>query len=251
MSETKPGALNRLWSSKTSAIAAVLVIALVALSIGALIVWNTIDNTKDAQAGAEGSIAATAPASAATSAAATGECDVPAGDQSLYPALPTDLEWKASNGVTWPASATAGPTKYNAEGFGICFAKSPLGAALMTTTFIGAGSGVDVLAATELYLADSPGKTESLAQTTPGPANETGLGAPTGFIIKDFDAAAGTATVATVVPMANSDTGYLSIAMDLQWMDGDWKISWPVGGLSAAAFDKPVAGQFTSWKGTP
>lgn len=79
MSETKPGALNRLWSSKASAIAAVVVIALVVLSIGALIVWNTIDNTKAAPAGAEGGMAATAPATAATTTTAPGGCDVPLG----------------------------------------------------------------------------------------------------------------------------------------------------------------------------
>lgn len=251
MSETKPGTLNRLWSSKASAIAAIVVIALVVLSIGALIVWNTIDNTKDAPAGAEGGIAATAPATAASTTATAGGCDVQAGDQSLRPAVPKDLEWKAANGVTWPVSASAGPTQTNAEGFGVCFAKSPLGAALMAATFLGAESGSDVIAASQLYMADSPGKTDSLAQSTDRPAAETSLGTSTGFTMKDFNPTAGTATVAIVFPMEKSNTGYVSIALDLQWIDGDWKISWPVGGPPKSAYETPVAGQFISWKGTP
>lgn len=251
MSETKPGALNRLWSSKASAVAAVVVIALVVLSIGALIVWNTIDNTKDAPAGAEGGMAATAPATAATTTAAPGGCDVPAGDQSLRPSVPKDLEWKAANGVTWPVSATAGPTQTNADGLGICFAKSPLGAALMTANAFGSMSGIDGIKATELYTAESPGKAESLKQSTSGPSTKKDLFVTSGFTVVDFDGAAGTATIASIVPQAQSDTGFASIEVPLRWVDGDWKIYMDIDGANGWAYGKAIAGQFTPWKGTP
>ncbi|ALE04786.1 hypothetical protein AL755_03625 (plasmid) [Arthrobacter sp. ERGS1:01] len=251
MSETKPGALNRLWSSKASAIAAVVVIALVVLSIGGLIVWNALDTTNKAPAGASGGSAATAPASArATSTAASGGCDVPAGEQSLRPALPKDLDWKAANGVTWPVSATTGPTQTTKSGLGICFAKSPLGAALTVANFFGTASGVDARAATELYAADTPGRAKSLAQTTAGPSEDTSLGTPAGFMVKDFDAAGGTATVATVIATAKSSTGFAGVTLKLRWIAGDWKIWMTADSTYGVTYDQPVDGQFVSWKGT-
>ena len=246
-SEPQPGALNRFWSSKASAIAALVVIALVVLSIGGLIVWNTIDNTKDAPAGAEGGLAATAPATTPVSSTPAGGCAVPAGDQSLRPTLPKDLDWKAANGFTWPTSATVGPTQSTADGFGICFAKSPLGAALMTANAFSSMAGIDGLTATELYTAESPGKAESLAQSKPGPSTGVDGFVASGFSVVDFDAATGKATVALVMPVTDS-RGYVSVQIPLRWVDGDWKIYLSSGDANDWVYEQAVPGQFISWK---
>lgn len=247
-SEPNTGALNRFWSSKASAIGALVVIALVVLSIGGLIVWNTIDNTKDAPAGAEGGLAATAPASTPPSKTAAGGCAVPAGDQSLRPTLPKDLDWKAANGVTWPVSATVGPTQSNADGLGICFAKSPLGAALMATNAFGTLEGVDGLKGTELYIAESPGKADSLKQSTSGPSTDEDHFVASGFSVVDFDAAAGKATVTLIVPVPTSSNAYTSMQIPLRWVDGDWKIYLSSGGATDWIYEEAVPGQFISWK---
>jgi hypothetical protein len=250
-SETKPGMLSRIWASKATAVSSLVVIGLVLLSIVSLIVWNTVDamNAEGTDTGAAATTVATAKATGSVAPVKDG-CDVPAGDQSLRPTVPTDLKWAAANGTTWPVSATAGPTQHTKAGLGICFAKSPMGAALMVATMYGTMAGVDNLTATELYTADSPGKASLVAGAKSGPVDGGSVATTAGFLIKDFDATAGTATVSLMIPAATSSTGYFGLDVPLRWINNDWKVWAGLDNGKDIKYAEAVPGQFIAWKGS-
>lgn len=86
-----------------------------------------------------------------------GGCDVPLGDTSSKPAMPKDLRWEAAKGVSWPVSDTYGPTQ-DKDGYGVCFARTPLGAALTMATFSGLTNTHDSKKTVEIYTIESTGK---------------------------------------------------------------------------------------------
>lgn len=185
--------------------------------------------------------------SAPTSTVQAGGCDVPAGDTSLRPAIPKDLRWIANQGVTWPVSATYGPTKEK-DGFGVCFARSPLGAALaaVTATFSNF-NGHTTKEVTEFYVVNSPGKTIAL-QTAGGAADSSSITkngmSLAGFMVNEYTP--DRAAVSLVFNFPQSDTGYVGIPATLVWVDGDWRIKLLDTGDSGPA-TKPVQGQFVEW----
>lgn len=177
-------------------------------------------------------------------AAASGECDVPAGDTSAMPELPEDLRWEAESGWTWPVSDTYGPTQ-DKDGYGVCFARSPLGAALMGVSVIAEGNTGSQPEAIELYIAESPGK-EVYRKTLSGEAPTTTPAVFSGFIVDSFSP--DEARVTLVAANTGSPTGYVGIPETFRWVDGDWKLQvLDDGRIFQGQPTTPAAGDFISW----
>lgn len=184
-----------------------------------------------------------------TGGAGTG-CNVRTGDTSSKPALPGDLRWEAAKGWTWPVSATYGPTQHR-NGLGVCFARSPLGAALAMATIYGAGATQDQREVTQLYVSDSAGKTAALAKATSSPSGESSSSSAgpitfSGFITDSFTP--DEAHITMVFATSKSSTGYVGLPSTLQWVDGDWKVQVLDDGTGFAGNPTtPAEGSFVSW----
>lgn len=220
-----------LWAS--------LAILVVVIIMAVFLVTNPVEND---------SAAAPSPLQEVTEpAAAEGECDVPAGDTSAMPDLPEDLRWKAENGWTWPVSDTYGPTK-NDDGYGVCFARSPLGAALMGVSLIAEGNTGNQPDAIELYVAESPGK-EVYRKTLTGEAPATAPVVFSGFIVDSFNPDEARVTLVAANP--GSSTGYVGVPETFRWVGGDWKLQvLDDGRIFQGQPTTPSAGNFISWGGT-
>ncbi|WP_343320556.1 hypothetical protein AAFM46_16840 (plasmid) [Arthrobacter sp. TMP15] len=173
-----------------------------------------------------------------------GGCDVPLGDTSSKPAMPKDLRWEAAKGWTWPVSDTYGPTQ-DKDGYGVCFARSPLGAALAMTTIFASGNTMDAKEAIEIYVADTVGKKAALAESAPSSSAPM---TPAGFSIEAYTPDLVELTVVYSFP--SSSTGYVGFPSSMTWEDGDWKAKVSDNGkVSGDRTTKPVTGGFQSWGG--
>ena len=189
-----------------------------------------------------------APTTSATAQAREG-CNVPQGDTSSKPAMPKDLRWTAAKGITWPVSDTYGPTQ-DKDGYGICFARSPLGAALAMATFSGLTNTQGSKKTIEIYAMDSVGKTAALEEAAFS-SSDAGSDIPVGFAGFSTDSfTPDEAQMTLVLSVSGGATGYVGFPYTLRWVDGDWKIKLlddgsPYAGTPSA----PVAGQFIPWGG--
>lgn len=189
-----------------------------------------------------------APAAGGSSPAATPVakegCDVPAGDTSATPEMPKDLRWEARDGWTWPVSDTYGPTQKK-DGYGVCFARSPLGAALMGFSLMAEGNTQDALKAVQLYVMDSPGKKEQMSAVK----NDDSPSIPqafSGFIVDSYTQ--DETQITLVVANPKSPTGYVGVPETFRWVDGDWKLK-PLdnGELYVGRPLTPAKGDFVAW----
>lgn len=174
-------------------------------------------------------------------------CDVPEGDTSSKPEMPQDLRWEADKGWTWPVSDTYGPTQTK-DGYGVCFARSPLGAALTAVSMNASANLVNAHEAGETYLMDSKGKDVLLAKTPDAPA-ATSPASFAGFVVDSFteDEAAITLVIAT----AASSSGYSGLPLTFRWVDGDWKLRvLDDGSMFVGQPPVPVKGGFVEWTKT-
>ena len=184
--------------------------------------------------------------SPASSPAAQEGCNVPVGDTSATPRMPDDLRWEAKDGWTWPVSDTYGPTQREGE-FGVCFARSPLGAALMAVTLNTAISTSDFKQAVELYVPDSPGRDYALAQSGGGDAEPISY---SGFIVDSFTP--DNAQVTIVFSTPDTSTGYTGLPLSFRWIDGDWKqVVLDDGSMFRGQPIEPQRGEFVEWKSSP
>nr|WP_176704707.1 hypothetical protein [Arthrobacter sp.]AXV46332.1 hypothetical protein pA40H1_p45 [Arthrobacter sp.] len=173
-------------------------------------------------------------------------CNAPVGDTSSTPKMPDDLRWEAKDGWTWPVSDTYGPTQREGE-FGVCFARSPLGAALMAVTLNTAISTSDFKAAVELYVPDSPGRDYALAQSGGGDAEPISY---SGFIVDSFTP--DNAQVTIVFSTPDTPTGYTGLPLSFRWIDGDWKqVVLDDGSMFRGQPIEPQRGEFVEWKSSP
>lgn len=188
--------------------------------------------------------------STSATAQAVGGCNVPQGDTSSKPAMPKDLRWEAAKGITWPVSDTYGPTQ-DKDGYGVCFARSPLGAALAMATFSGLTNTKDSKEAVEIYTVDSVGKAAALEaanSSSSDSANDSPV-AFAGFSTDSFTP--DEAQITLVLAVAGTSTGYVGFPSTLRWVDGDWKIKLLDDGSPYAGVpSSPVAGQFIPWGGS-
>lgn len=191
-----------------------------------------------------------AESTASATAQAVGGCNVPQGDTSSKPAMPKDLRWEAAKGITWPVSDTYGPTQ-DKDGYGVCFARSPLGAALAMASFYGEANTQDPRKAMEIYALDSVGKTVALNEATDSSdvSNSSGPIAFAGFSTDSFTP--DEAQMTLVFAAGGTSTGYVGLPSTLVWVEGDWKLKVLDNGQTfAGVASKPVAGQFVPWGGS-
>lgn len=215
--------------------ASVIVLVLIA-GMAVLIVTTKSKDDPQPKAGNEQSSPAASPV------AKQEGCDVPVGDTSSKPKMPKDLRWEASNGWTWPVSDTYGPTQEK-DGYGVCFARSPLGAALMATTFNSSGNVLDAKEALELYVADSPGKDVQLAKSATDDATPVSY---SGFIVDSFSQDQAQVTLVFATP--NTATGFTGLPLSFRWVDGDWKQEvLDDGSLFRGQPIEPQRGDFVEW----
>lgn len=241
--------IKRAWSSKTTGVAAAAVLVLVLLVVIVALVLSFTAPAKESTQPPERT--ASAPASPAASSAqpsADTGCNVPAGDTSLRPKLPADLGWASLNGLSWPVSHTVGPTKTQ-DTYPVCFARSPLGAALSGTNFLYQSWAGDLRAATDFYAIDSPGKAALKAMPRTDNAKKLSDAGWTaaGFMVDAFTPSE--AQVSVVFSTPGSQTGYTGFPLTLDWVDGDWRIKvLDSGSLWAGSPSTPVKGQFVEWR---
>lgn len=255
MAEKQRGRISKAlwgaWHSRAAGWTAAVILA-IAVIVGGISVGMSIfapanpdTNSTPVPVVTESSAPAT---SAPTSTAQAGGCDVPAGDTSLRPAIPKDLRWIASQGLTWPVSATYGPTKEK-DGFGVCFARSPLGAALAASSMLYSQyNGHSTKEMTQFYVVDSPGKQIALGNAGAGSSASdfAKMGANiAGFMVDEFTP--DRVGVTLVFSYPQSDTGYIGLPYTLVWVDGDWRIKLLDNGGTGQAV-KPVQGQFVQWR---
>lgn len=221
------------WAS-----AGVLVLAVIA----ALVVFLVpLGSPKPADPGA------TKPTASSSSPVADGiGCKAPPSDDRRVPA---DLRWKVSQGVTWPVSATVGPTT-TTDGFPACFAHSPVGAALAAVTMLYAQIDHSPLSVGKFYLADSPGKSKLLQETKAGTPSQlksqlesNGISL-VGFQVEEYGNKR--AAIRLILRIPGSLTGYRGLPYPMQWTNGDWKV-YPLDTGSTGQPSDSEIGSFTYW----
>jgi hypothetical protein len=166
-------------------------------------------------------------------------------------AVPADLRWESANGVTWPVSDSLGPLGTD-HGFAVCFAQSPVGAALAAVTSVYAVADHDPIASFDFYTVDTPSKASVLSQlegaTTPKvdlarQLAESGM-ALVGFQVREFSPTR--ASVNLVYSAPSSQTGYRTIPRTMVWEDGDWRVKLDDSGNFGESSDA-TDGDFTRW----
>lgn len=192
------------WFQRTSAVALVLVLLAVVVSI-VLAFVAPANKTPTAQPQTSTEPTQGTPSATASGApTAGGKCNVPAGDMSFEPKMPADLKWVADKGFTWPVSATVGPTKTEGPA-GSCYARSPLGAALYVTNFFNR---------TLTGGTDEGWKARRAEMLAAGTTN-------VGFVVDYFDGDKATASV--VLRTTAGQTVFKKVTLNLVWENDDWK----------------------------
>lgn len=254
---TQPNRAVQVWNSRGVGIGAGVVLVLVFVVVGAATVMGLLapaHRSADTGTGPGGSSASsTVPSHPTTkpNAQTVGVCQVPARDRSDKPAPPADLTWTAGEaGLSWPVSPSVGPTKQS-HGFGACFARTPMGAALAgTNAMFSQWAGHGAAAAYGFYIADGPGKTASVQgiQQHPSPADDVrDLGiAAAGFQVNSYTPTRAVITVVMASP--GSSTGYVGAPLTMVWTDDDWRVEVLADGDWFAGDAAQLAtGQFTPW----
>ena len=237
----------RAWNSKPVGVAAAGIVAIAVVVLVVVILLGIFAPVKQADPAPQQSEAVPVPSASAS--ADTGECNVPVGDTSYRPKMPKDLRWAAAQGLTWPVSASVGPTK-GKDGFPACFARSPLGAALFgTTTVYGIWASGDSRKATDFYTLDGPGKPILLEKSSGKKLAQSVADAgwsAAGFIVDSFTPDEAQVTIVFGTP--GSQTGYTGFPLTLRWNKGDWRVKVLDTGAVWTAATAPVKGQFVEWR---
>lgn len=248
------GRVAGLWWSKPVGVGAAVVVGVAVLGTGYMVVNVLTDDNEPGRP-----VASASPTAEAwdSKPAESGEkevqdagrgCDVPVGDASRNPLPPKDLRWEAAAGQTWPVSDTVGPTKRAKGDVGVCFARSPMGAALAAASMGYAGlNGASIDEIADAYLVDSPGRDAAIAAA----AESDGLPSlPEGMTLAGYDVLSYTdddAQVQLVLTAPGTTTGYAGGVFTLRWVDGDWKEILLDDGSPMSGISFPTYDEFTMW----
>lgn len=241
------------WFQRTSAVALVLVLLAVGVSIVlAFVAPANKTPTALPQTSTEPTQESPSATPGSDAPPSSGKCNVPAGDMSFEPKMPADLRWEASKGLSWPVSSSIGPTNTSGK-YPACWAKSPLGAALFTTAFINRiWTSQDVTALADFYVLDSPDKTHLLAslkgaQGGEGAAKMVSQGmSNVGFVVDKFTGTE--ASVSVVLTTPGRATPFLAFRFHSVWNGNDWKITKLRGGpMPEEDLWAPTANGFLRW----
>ena len=176
-----------------------------------------------------------------------GDCDLPAGDQTVPESTPGDTRWELVGKMIAPtAPSTYGPGVVK-DGFRTCFAQSPLGALYATASF---WATVTFQPPPDVYrrlAAESPARERAIRDSV---GQEPGLGSSGGLQIAGFSFSSYGRSRATVKLAFRAANGrLLEIVSTLLWTRGDWRYEIPLDQrppISALA----DLNDFISWTGS-
>lgn len=233
-------------------IAAGVVVLVVVLGIG-LVFFGGDDDSDPAPPTASGT--STSAAQATTSSAADsvgGDCDLPAGDQTIPVTTPTDTEWELVGTVAAPtAPDTVGPAVVNPDtGLRSCYAASPLGALYAAVGFLAATTDLDQLsdAAADLT-ADGPGREALITLVEQDPQQVVGDN-PGGYQIAGYTFLNYSDAVASMRLAINANGTLASVPVTVTRENGDWKVDLPPDGdLAAGTEQLPTLAGYVLWSG--
>lgn len=164
-------------------------------------------------------------------------------------AVPDDLRWAASQGITWPVSDSTGPTT-TTDGFPACFEHSPVGAALGAVSVLFSQVDHSPLETGRFYLAPSPGRDAALALVDADSASQlkeqiesNGISV-VGFQVEEYDGER--ASIRVVLRVPGSSTGFSGYPSPMVWVDGDWKLK-PLDDGSTGQASDVTDGDFIYW----
>ncbi len=180
-------------------------------------------------------------------------CGLPAGDQSVPNAAPTNTTWTLIGTAAAPqAPQTIGP-KTVAHSVHTCFAHSPLGALYAAVNFVASTSAPSERTAAVTYLAASgPGRNLTLSREQRekgGSADKGGLQVA-GFAFTTYSPSSAVLDLALRVD-GGARTGYVHLPLAMHWQDGDWKYVIPETGEPFGTLQRlsDLSGYIT-WSGT-
>ncbi|MGW9159676.1 hypothetical protein [Microbacterium sp. NPDC055665] len=207
----------------TGVAAPVLIVGLV-LVAGFIVFWPQNAPSPSSSTSTESS---SAPA-ASTSSDGAGEGSCPAVEvQKTVVDPPADLEWVSVHGHSWPVSATAGPTKTEAD-VAQCFDRSPVGAALAAVNAIQSFRTADLdeaLRILDARFVPNAGKDKTVEGVTKKypeqPAASRPWGRVVGYTVMMFTADTARIQLVEDWPGRGQFTGF---TVTLQWVDGDWRV---------------------------
>lgn len=248
--ETSTGKASKVWNSRPVAWTSAVVLVLAVVVAAVMVVWSIVSPAEPEGKNYPAADSPSTSVAQGSTPAPKGACDVPEGDTALRPQIPTDLRWKAAQGLTWPVSDTYGPTQTK-DGFDVCFARSPLGAALAATTITYSQyNGHTPKELLEFYAVESAGKNAAIEAST-GEADASGF-SEAGLTVAGFSVVEYTperATINVVFTAPKTDTGYVSLPITLVWSGGDWRVK-PLDDGQLGMPTNPIKGQFIEWRTT-
>lgn len=218
MAQDDEGQGRGLWFMVSAAVVVLVVVAAVALSISNLI-------------GSDETEASPSSSSSKDSKDPSGSvCGLKPGDSSsdtLTSAPQT--EWRLVDRVAAPEVEDAGPGEIGDDQFGYCFAQSPTGAVVAAANIMASTTTPERQAKAYKRLAvDGPGRTKILKALESGELGDTNPEGVSlqiaGFHVDRYaDKEASIDLAVTISGETETDT-YVSMPMELRWVDGDWKV---------------------------
>jgi hypothetical protein len=233
-------------------IAAAVVVLVAVLGVG-LVFFGGNDDTDPTPPTASGtSSSASSPAGTSAAEPAGGDCDLPAGDQTVPVTTPTDTDWELVGTVAAPtAPDTVGPAVVDPDtGLRSCYAASPLGALYASVGFLAATTDLDQLpgAASELT-ADGPGRDSLIALVERDPRQVVGSN-PGGYQIAGYTFLNYSDDVASLRLAINANGTLASLPITVIRQNGDWRVDLPPDGdLAAGTEQLPTLAGYVLWSG--
>ena len=192
----------------------------------------------------------TAPSTAPTVSQPIAPTSAPTQSFAPLTAAPTGVAWELFQGVALPASRTDGPTRVDGA-VHAGFSRTPTGA-LLADVQISYRSLVDpdlgnLRRVAQQQLAEGAGKVaflNLLGQLKENDPPATGYAQIVGFRYITY-----TPDVAVISRATRGSSGHIQVGTDtMRWVDGDWKLEKPAGGLQQPQIVQDLAG-YVPWSG--
>ena len=234
-----PGQKWTLWASWGVLLLVVLVCA---------VIWFSLPNKTPTAAGP-------APKTVTSSTAAPARqtvCPSTESSTQIPTSAPADVTWKALYGNTWPASASAGPTR-TVDGVAQCFQHSPTGAAFAAVNIMQTLRVNDTSAALQIldsqFIAnagsDVARRELPVTYSTQPPAGRV-WGRTVGFKVESYRPGQAVLLLVENWPQRGQYTGY---DITMVWQNGDWRVQLDNDGRTSLNGDITVdPGSYIPWE---
>ena len=169
-----------------------------------------------------------------------GACSLPAGSQAVPSSSPpAGTTWQTVKAMVAPqAPNTYGP-QHTKNGFNVCYAHSPAGALIAVLNFYAASSTTPPAQLFKYLAVDVPGQIKDKSELDDGAGNVEIAGYKYGSYGSDH------ASITVVLQYPNS--AYEAVLTNLTWVNGDWKVVYPQGGIAPHSQLSSLSG-YVQWK---